>query len=104
MEQSELEQLKARVLKLEEQVERQRTADQPDQRHEAIPEITPPSQRRSNMASTELLQQPDFTAPSYPMNTIMEAQDCHLMAQWGHPKVKAAVGSIAPREPGATFH
>jgi hypothetical protein len=26
------------------------------------------------------------------------------MTQWQHLKVKAAVGSVAPPEPGATFH
>ena len=57
------------------------------------------------MASTELLQQPDFTTPvSYPVDAITEAQDCHLMTQWQNFKVKAAVGSVAPLKPGATFH
>ena len=56
------------------------------------------------MASTELVRQPDFTAPSYPVGAITEAQDRHLMMQWQHLKVKVAVGSVAPLEPGATFH
>ena len=56
------------------------------------------------MASTELVQQPDFTAPSYPMDAITEAQHCQLMTQWQNFKVKAAVGSVAPPEPDATFH
>ena len=68
-----MQKLNARVLKLEEQVESQRAADQPSQRHEATPEATLPSQRRSSVASTELVQQPDFTAPSYPMDAIMDA-------------------------------
>ena len=58
------------------------------------------------MASTERLQlEPVFTAPaSYPVDAIMESQHCHLMTQWMKLKVKAAVGSITPPEPGATYH
>ena len=57
------------------------------------------------MASTELLQEPVFMAPaSYPVDAIMESQHCHLMTQWMELKVKAAIGSVAPPEPGATFH
>ena len=75
LEQSELQKLNARVRVLEEQaVHSQRPAG-------ATPEATPPSQRRSNVASTELVQQPDFTAPSYPVDAITEAQHCHLMTQ-----------------------
>ena len=40
----------------------------------ATPEATPPSQRRSSMASTELLQEPVFTTPSsYPVDAITES-------------------------------
>ena len=58
------------------------------------------------MTSTELLQlEPVFTAPaSYPVDLITESQNCHLMTQWINMKVKAAVGSVFPTEPGATFH
>ena len=66
---SDIQKLNARVLKLEKQVESQRAADQPSQRHEATPE----AQRRSSMASTELVRQPDFTAPSYPVDAITVA-------------------------------
>ena len=97
MEQSELQELRARVWKLEERdaVRSKRPA-----------EATPPSQRRSSMASTELLQlEPVFTAPaSYPVDAITESQHCHLMTQWQNFKVKAAVGSVLPPEPGATYH
>ena len=34
----------------------------------------------------------------------MESQHCHLMTQWQNFKVKAAVGSVRPPEPGASFH
>ena len=71
MEQSELQKLNARVRKLEEQVESQRPAG-------ATPEATPPSQRRSSVASMEPVQ-PDFMAPRYPVDTITEAQHCQLM-------------------------
>ena len=58
------------------------------------------------MASTELLQlEHALTAPaSYPVDAITESQNCHLMTQWINMKVKAAVGSIFPTEPDATFH
>ena len=72
LELSEMQKLNARVQKLEEQVESQRAAG-------ATLEATPPSQRRSSMASIDLVRQPDFTAPSYPMDTITEAQHCQLM-------------------------
>ena len=73
---------------------------------ETTPEATPPSQRRSSVASTELLQlEHVLTAPaSYPVDAITESQHCHLMAQWQNFKVKAAVGSVLPPEPGATYH
>ena len=56
------------------------------------------------MASTMLVQQPDFTAPSYPVDTITEAQHCQLMTKWQNLTLKAAVGSIAPPQPDGTFH
>ena len=58
------------------------------------------------MASTKLLQlEPVFTNPaSYPVDAITESQHCHLMAEWQNFKVKAAVGSVLPPEPGATYH
>jgi hypothetical protein len=99
-EQTELQALQARVRVLEE-----REALRSTRPAEASPESTPPSQRRSSVASTELLQQPVFTAPaSHAVDAITESQDCHLMAQWGSMKVKAAVGSVRPPEPDATYH
>ena len=59
------------------------------------------------MASTEQTQQPDpvFTAPaSYPVDAITESQHCHLMTRWMTLKVKAAIGSVIPNEPGSTYH
>jgi len=38
------------------------------------------------------------------VDAITEAQPCNLMTQWHHRKVKAAVGSVTPPRPGATFH
>ena len=79
MEQSELQELQARVQKLEE-----REAVRSKRPAKATPEATPPSQRRSSVASTKLLQlEPVFTAPSsYLVDAIMESQHCHLMTQW----------------------
>ena len=46
-----------------------------------------------------------MTAPAnYPVDAITESQNCHLMTQWMNLKVKAAIGSVYPTEPGATFH
>ena len=55
------------------------------------------------MASMELVQ-PDFTAPSYPVDTITEDQHCQLMTKWQNLTLKAAVGSVAPPQPDRTFH
>ena len=58
------------------------------------------------MASTELLQPEHvLTAPaSYLVDASMESQNCHIMTRWMNLKVKAAVGSVYPTEPGATFY
>ena len=101
-----MQELNERVQRLEEQVLSQRAPDQQlvDQGHEATPEATPPSQRRSSVASTELDQQPDFTAPSYPVDAITEAQHCQLMTKCHNLTFTAAVGSVAPPRPDGTFH
>ena len=101
VEHTQLQALHARVQAIEE-----REANRSKQPAEASPEATLPSQRRSSVASTELLQPEHvLTAPaSYPVDAITESQHCHLMTQWMKLKVKAAVGSVAPPEPGATFH
>ena len=58
------------------------------------------------MASTELLQPEQvLTAPaSYPVDGITKSQHGHLMMRWMALKVKAAVGSVIPNEPGSTYH
>ena len=97
VEQTQIQKLHERVQALEER---------DGNRHaETTPEATPPSQRRSSVASTELLQPEHvLTAPtSYPVDFITEAQNCHLMTQWQNLKVKAAVGFVRPPKPGATF-
>ena len=76
MEQTQIQKLHERVQALEER---------DGNRHaETTPEATPPSQRRSSVASTELLRlEHVLTAPaSYPVDAITESQHCHLMAQW----------------------
>ena len=64
MQQTQMQALQARVQAIEE-----REANRSKRTAEASPEATPPSQRRSSVASTELLQlEPVFTAPaSYPV-------------------------------------
>ena len=97
MEQTQIQKLHERVQALEE----------PGNRHaETTPEATPPSQRRSSVASTELLQPEHvLTAPaSYPVDAITQAQNCHLMTRWMNLKVKAAVGSVYPTGSRATYH
>ena len=92
-----MEQLNARVKALE---ERHRV-------DEASQEATPPSQRRSSVASTELIvvPQPELTAPtSYPVDTITETQDCQLLAKFGHLTPKEAIGTVRPPRPEGTFH
>src|SRR4051812_50214761 len=65
-----MKQLNARVKALEEKY----------RVDEATQEATPPSQRRSSVASTELelvVAQPELTDPtSYPVDAITEIQDC----------------------------
>ena len=98
VEQIKIQRLHERVQVLE---ERDRNRDV-----ETAPEATPPSQRRSSVASTELLQ-PELALTATarnPVDAITEAQNCHLMTQWQNFKVKAAVGSVLPPEPGATYH
>ena len=56
------------------------------------------------MASTKLVQQPDLTGPSYPVDFIMDSHQCHLMTQWDQLKFKATVGSVFPPSPRATFY
>ena len=101
MEHTQLQALHARVQAIEE-----REANHSKRLAEASPEATPPSQWRSSVASTELLQlEPVFTAPaSYHVDAIMESQNCHLVMRWMTLKVKAAVGSVIPNVPGATYH
>ena len=101
MEMTEIQALRARIQAIEE-----REANRDKRIAEASPKATPPSQRRSSVASTELLQpEPVLTATArYPVDAITEAQNCHLMTQWINLKVKAAAGSVYPTGPGDTFH
>jgi hypothetical protein len=99
---SEMQKLHARIAKLE-KLESQRATGQPSQRHEATPEVTPPSQRRSSVASMELVQ-PDFTAPRYPVDSITEAEHCELMTKCQNLTLKADVGSVVPPQAEGTFH
>ena len=75
MQQTQIQALQARVDAIEE-----REANRSKCTAEASPEATPPSQRRSSVASTELLQPEHvLTAPaSYPVDAITESQHCHL--------------------------
>ena len=97
-----MQKINARLQVLEE-LQSERAVDQPSQRHGTTPEFTPPSQWRSSMASTELVQ-PDFTAPSYPVDTITESQPCDLLTKCRNLTFKAAIIFVAPPEPNGTFH
>ena len=96
MERTQIQTLHERVQALEERDDNRDA--------ETAPEATPPSQWRSSVASTELLQLEHAAPASYPVDAITESQHCHLMAEWQNLKVKAAVGSVLPTEPGATYH
>ena len=48
--------------------------------------------------------QPDFTFPSYPVDTITEAQHCELMTKHWNLTFKACVDSVAHPQPNRTFH
>ena len=106
LEQDQMQALLGRVMGLEDREEEREAADRNKRHAEASPEATPPSQRRSSVASTELLQPEHvLTAPaSYPVDGITESQNCHMMARWMNLKVKAAVGQVYPSGPGTTYH
>ena len=106
LEQGQLQALHERVMGLEEREEEREAADRNKRHAEASPEATPPSQRRSSVASTELLQ-PEHVlmAPaSYPVDGITESQNFRMMARWMNFKVKAAIGQVYPSGPGTTYH
>ena len=100
MEQTQIKKLHERVQALEE-----RDVARSNRPAETTPEGTPPSQRKSSVASTELLQpEHALTAPaSYPVDAITDAENCHLMTQWINMKVKAAVGSVFLLNPAQLF-
>nr|BDI54562.1 transposon protein, putative, CACTA, En/Spm sub-class [Triticum aestivum] len=94
LEQDQMQALHERVMGLEEREEVREAADRNKRPAKASPKATPPSQQRSSVASTELLQPEHvLTAPaSYPVDGITESQNYHIMARWMNLKVKAAVG------------
>ena len=55
------------------------------------------------MASTEPVEH-DFTAPSYPVDTITEAQHCELMMKCRNLTFNVAISSVEPPQPNGTFH
>jgi hypothetical protein len=102
-----MQKMEERLVKLEE-LESQRATGQPSQRHEdpsfdTAHESTPPSRRKSSVASTELVQ-PDITAPRYPVDAIMEREHCELMMKCHNLILKVAVGYVLHPRPDATFH
>ncbi|KAE8811351.1 Receptor-like protein 12 [Hordeum vulgare] len=99
---SDRQKINARLQILEE-LESERAADQPSKQHETTPEFTPPSQWRSNVVSTELVQ-PDFMATSYPVDTITESQPCELLMKCRNLTFKAASGVVTPPQSNGTFH
>lgn len=98
-----MQKLSARLAKLEE-LESQRANDQPPQRHEDPSlDAAPPSQWRSSVASTELVQ-PDFLGPRYPVDSITEVEHCVIMAKCQNLTLKAALGFVLPPRAEGTFH
>jgi hypothetical protein len=89
-------------------LESQRATGQPSQWHEdpsfdTVHEATPPSQRKSSVASTELVQ-PDIMAPRYPVDGITENEHSELIAKCHNLTLKVAVGYALPPQPDGTFH
>ena len=86
----------------------QRATGPPSQQHEdpsfdTAHEATPPSRRKSSVASTELVR-PDNTAPRYPVDDITEREHCELMAKCSNLTLKVVVGYVLPPGPDGTFH
>ena len=81
----------------------QRALGPPSQQHDPSLEVTPPSQRRSSVASTEHVQ-PDITARRYPVDGITENEHCVLLADCGNLSLEVAKGSVHHPRPDATFH
>ena len=77
MEQTQIHKLHERVQALEE-----RDVARSKRPAKTTPEATPPSQQRSSVASTELLQLEHAAPASYPVDAITESQHCNLMAEW----------------------
>ena len=76
----------------------QRATGPPSQQHEdpsfdTAHEAIPPSQLKSNMASSQLVR-PDIT----------ETEHCELMAKCMNLTLKVAVGYVLPPGPDGTFH
>ena len=102
-----MQKMEERLAKLEE-LESQRATGPPPQRHEdpsfdTAHEATPPSQRKSSVASTEIVQ-PDITAPRYPVDAITEREHCELITKCHNLTLKVAVGYVLPSRPDGTFH
>jgi hypothetical protein len=86
----------------------QRATGPPSQWHEdpsfdTAHGATPPSQRKSSVASTELVR-PDIIAPCYPVDHITERGHCNLHAKCMNITLKVAFGYALPRGPDGTYH
>jgi hypothetical protein len=110
-----LQKVEERLALQEKQIEAlnsQRATGPSSQRHEdpsfdTSHGATPPSQRKSSVASTELVRPPidDITAPDrYPVDDITEREHCDLHAKCMNITLKVAVGYALPRVPDGTYH
>lgn len=104
---SKMQKINERLAKLE-ALESQRATGPPSQQHEdpsldTAHDATPPSQQRSSVASTELVQ-PGTTAPCYPVDGITDNEHCVLMAKCHNLTLKVVVGYVFPPQPDATLH
>ena len=103
-----MQMVEERVALLEALITSQGATGPPSQQHEdpsfdTAHEATPPSQRKSSVASTQLVR-PDITAPRYPVDDIMEREHCELVAKCMNLTLKVAVGYVLPPGPDGTFH
>jgi hypothetical protein len=99
---SQLQQMEQRLAALEASVS-QRALGPPSQQHDPSLEATPPSQRRSSVASTEHVR-PDITARHYLVDGITENEHYVVLIDYGNLSLEVVKGSVRHPRPDAPFH
>ena len=65
---------------------------------------TPPSQRKSSVASTDFRADDAQMTPRYPVDDITGKENCELHIKYMNLSVKVAVGYALPHDPNALIH